>query len=170
MGRVSSSIRSTPHIEALCRVVTSLIGAFLFAAAISKTVYPEDTQAALGYLSGRLWLPLWVVGPAFWMLVISELGLGAMLIVGAGVRWALPATGVLLGLFAIWALFLWTSGAKVPCGCGIKVPWGGGDATPTQVLTRNVVLLSLLAPAYWKVGRKSNVEGATPSGGVPHPL
>ncbi len=144
MDRALSPIRFWQHAEMVCRVATSLVGAFLFAAAMSKSLYPDDTEAALGYLAGFIGASPSLVSPAFIALLLIETLLGSALVFDIWPRASVTAVVALLLGFSAWALFLMVTRVDVPCGCGVRTPWGGGTLGPAEVLTRNGLMIAAL--------------------------
>lgn len=144
MDRASSPIRFWRHAEFVCRVATALIGAFLFAAAVSKALRPEEAEIALGYLIGVMGVPAALTPAVFQALLLCEILVGSALLFDLWPRAAVAAAVMLLCCFSAWALYLMVSRADVPCGCGVRTPWGGGVLSPAEVLTRNIVLIAIL--------------------------
>jgi hypothetical protein len=124
MDRASTPILFWRHSEGVCRVGTSLIGAFLFAAAISKTLFPTETMAALGHLTGLFGGGPSLVFPALIALLVIEILIGSALVFGLWPHASVPAALTLLVGFSAWSLFLMVSRADIPCGCGLRIPWG----------------------------------------------
>lgn len=149
---------------ACSRALVSLAGGFLLAAAITKAINPTDSLIALEAASDRLLRSGTPVLPAFWLLLTAEVSLGSLLVSGARLTWAVPLTAALLSVFTLWGIYLWASGIRAPCGCGISVSWGGGSASPAAVVTRNIALIALLLTAWRRIARDETVEGRRAAG------
>lgn len=83
-------------------------------------------------------LPMWAVVGAAWVLPWLELGLGALLIIGAGLRWTgLIASGLLVVFIGVItrAMIL---GLEINCGC-----FGNNEKLGTVTLLRDTGLLLL---------------------------
>lgn len=92
---------------------------------------------AMGIDSYRM-LPL---GAVQWMARILpwvELGLGALLVIGAGVRWAGLAVSALLVMFMIALAHAALGGLEINCGC-----FGTGSVSPSRELVLDGILLAL---------------------------
>lgn len=92
---------------------------------------------AMGIDSYKM-LPLSVVEWMAKVLPWLELGLGAMLIIGAGVRWAGLAVSALLVVFMIALAHAALGGLEINCGC-----FGNNSVKPSTELARDVGLLAV---------------------------
>jgi len=92
---------------------------------------------AMGIDSYRM-LPLSVVNWMAWILPWLELGLGTLLIIGAGVRWAgLMITGLLV-MFMIALTHAALGGLEINCGC-----FGSNSVKPSHELILDGLLITL---------------------------
>lgn len=92
---------------------------------------------AMGIDSYRM-LPLVVVEWMARILPWLELGLGALLVIGAGVRWAGLATTALLVVFMIALAHAALGGLEINCGC-----FGSSSVKPSTELMLDGALLAL---------------------------
>lgn len=100
-------------------------------------------------------VPPGLVAPVATVLPLAELVLGTLLLVGAFLRWAALASGVLLGLLMIGMAQAWARGLSIDCGCfGGGGPVAQGSTLYPQELARNVGLLAL---ALWLLVRPRTV-------------
>jgi uncharacterized membrane protein YphA (DoxX/SURF4 family) len=83
-------------------------------------------------------LPLVVVEWMARILPWLELGLGALLVIGAGVRWAGLVVSALLAVFMIALAHAALGGLEINCGC-----FGTGSVKPGRELMLDGVLLAL---------------------------
>jgi putative oxidoreductase len=83
-------------------------------------------------------LPLIIVQWMARILPWLELGLGAMLVIGAGVRWAGLVLSMLLVVFMIALAHAALGGLEINCGC-----FGTGSVKPGRELMLDGVLLAL---------------------------
>jgi putative oxidoreductase len=92
---------------------------------------------AMGIDSYKM-LPLTVVEWMAKILPWVELGLGALLIIGAGVRWVGIAASALLVVFMIALAHAAMGGLEINCGC-----FGNNSVKPSTELARDVGLLAV---------------------------
>jgi putative oxidoreductase len=92
---------------------------------------------AMGIDSYKM-LPLAIVQWMAKILPWLELGLGAMLVAGAGVRWAGLAVSALLVVFMIALAHAALGGLEINCGC-----FGNNSVKPSTELFRDVGLLAV---------------------------
>jgi putative oxidoreductase len=92
---------------------------------------------AMGIDSYRM-LPLVVVEWMARILPWLELGLGALLVIGAGVRWAGLAISALLVVFMIALAHATLGGLEINCGC-----FGNSSVKPSRELMLDGALLAL---------------------------
>ena len=109
--------RVLPWIALLCRV--ALAGVWLYAGASKLTDLPGSIRAVNAYelfptAVGE------VIGAA---LPFMEVGLGLLLLAGAGTRVAAAVSTVLLIAFIVGIASAWARGLRIDCGC-----FGGGGA------------------------------------------
>jgi uncharacterized membrane protein YphA (DoxX/SURF4 family) len=83
-------------------------------------------------------LPLFIVQWMARILPWLELALGALLVIGAGVRWAGIVATVLLVVFMIALAHAALGGLEINCGC-----FGSGSVKPGRELMLDAVLLAL---------------------------
>ena len=94
------------------------LGGVLVVAAALKIADPQ--QAALAVQAYQL-LPVTIAEYVGYGLPLIELGIGCMLLVGFGTRWAALAAGALMTAFVIGVASAWARGLSIDCGC-----FGGG--------------------------------------------
>jgi len=92
---------------------------------------------AMGIDSYKM-LPLTVVEWMAKILPWVELGLGTLLIIGAGVRWVGIAASALLVVFMIALAHAAMGGLEINCGC-----FGNNSVKPSTELARDVGLLAV---------------------------
>jgi uncharacterized membrane protein YphA (DoxX/SURF4 family) len=92
---------------------------------------------AMGIDSYKM-MPLTVVEWMAKILPWVELGLGTLLIIGAGVRWVGIAASVLLVVFMIALAHAAMGGLEINCGC-----FGNNSVKPSTELARDVGLLAV---------------------------
>jgi putative oxidoreductase len=92
---------------------------------------------AMGIDSYKM-LPLAVVEWMAKILPWAELALGAMLVIGAGVRWAGLVVSALLVVFMIALAHAALGGLEINCGC-----FGNNSVKPSTELARDVGLLAV---------------------------
>jgi uncharacterized membrane protein YphA (DoxX/SURF4 family) len=92
---------------------------------------------AMGIDSYKM-LPLTVVEWMAKILPWVELGLGTLLIIGAGVRWVGIAASALLVVFMIALTHAAMGGLEINCGC-----FGNNSVKPSTELARDVGLLAV---------------------------
>lgn len=121
-----------------------LLGAIFVYAAYAKLHYNGAWHLrdyyflfAMGIDSYRM-LPLAAVEWMARILPWLELGLGALLIIGAGVRWAGLTVTALLVMFMIALAHAALGGLEINCGC-----FGTGSVSPGRELMLDGVLLAL---------------------------
>jgi uncharacterized membrane protein YphA (DoxX/SURF4 family) len=120
-----------------------------------KAADPEQTYLAVSAFDV---LPAGAVGPVAAALPFVELALGALLLVGFGVRPAAVASFVLLVAFVAGVAQAWVRGLSIDCGCF----GGGGPVDPSQTrypqeLARDLGFLLLAA---WLVVRPHTMLAA----------
>lgn len=113
-----------------------------------KAADPEQTYLAVSAFDV---LPVGVVGPMAAALPFVELAIGALLLVGFGVRPSAVASAVLLVAFIVGVGQAWARGLSIDCGCF----GGGGPVDPSQTrypqeLARD---LGFLVLAAWLIVR-----------------
>jgi uncharacterized membrane protein YphA (DoxX/SURF4 family) len=129
-----------PLISTLARLV---LGAVLIVAGALKVTDPETSvQAVRAYEL----LPSWLETSVGWGLPFLEIGLGLLLVVGYGTRYAAVVAGVLMAVFIAGVASAWGRGLAIDCGCF----GGGGQVAPgdtayLQEILRDVGLLALAA-------------------------
>ena len=149
----ATTSRSAPALAWLSTAARLLLGAvWLFAGATKITDLDASVRAVRAY---RL-LPetaAQVVGAG---LPVVELLLGALLVVGAGVRAAATVSAVLMLAFVVGIASAWARGLRIDCGCF----GSGGDLAAGQdpgygiELTRDAALFVLaVLLARWPAGR-----------------
>lgn len=105
-------------IRKISATLSIAIGAVLFLAALAKATQPADTLQSLQWALGQ---NLGVYGLV--LLIIVELGVGALLMTLAMPKWAFAAAVALFLSFVIWIGTLELVDAPVGCGCGVRFSW-----------------------------------------------
>ncbi|MCA9375617.1 MAG: DoxX family membrane protein [Candidatus Doudnabacteria bacterium] len=122
------------YLLVLFRVV--LGGTFVVAAYKKLTAPVEQFEAAIRTYEVLPWE--WAVELVAAALPWIELGVGALLIVGAFTQVIVWAHLVLLGVFVVLIAQGMLRGLDIDCGC-----FGSGDTTPWQTLIRDLVLMGV---------------------------
>jgi uncharacterized membrane protein YphA (DoxX/SURF4 family) len=113
-----------------------------------KAADPNQT-----YLAVRAYqvLPDAMVHPVAAVLPFLELALGALLLVGLGVRWVAIASAAVLVLFIAGVAQSWARGLAIDCGCfGGGGQVAAGDTRYPQEIARDIGFLVL---AGWLIVR-----------------
>jgi len=136
--------RTTSKLRYLLIAGRVVLGAVFIYAAYTKLHYNGAWHLqdyyfifAMGIDSYKM-LPLGIVEWMARILPWLELVLGAMLIIGAGVRWAGLAVTGLLVVFMIALAHAALGGLEINCGC-----FGTGSVSPGRELMRDAGLLAL---------------------------
>ncbi len=80
-----------------------------------------DPEQAVRAVQAYQLLPPGVDQVVGYGLPLLEVALGILLLLGLAVRWAAVATGVLMVVFIVGIISVWTRGLSIDCGC-----FGGG--------------------------------------------
>jgi uncharacterized membrane protein YphA (DoxX/SURF4 family) len=117
-----------------------------------KAADPEQTYLAV---SAYDVLPASMVGPVAAALPFVELAIGALLLIGFGVRPAAVASAVLLAAFVAGVGQAWARGLSIDCGCF----GGGGPVDPGQTRYQQELArdLGFLVLAAWLIVRPRTV-------------
>jgi putative oxidoreductase len=136
--------RTRSKVGGLLIVARILLGLIFIYAAYAKLHFNGSWHLrdyyfffAMGIDSYKM-LPLTVVEWMARILPWLELGLGAMLIIGVGVRWAGLAVSALLVVFMIALAHAALGGLEINCGC-----FGNNSVKPSTELARDVGLLAV---------------------------
>ena len=132
-----------PLISTLARVV---LGAVLLVAGALKVSDPETSvQAVKAYEL----LPSSLETAVGWGLPFFEIGLGLLLVLGFGTRFAAVVAGALMAVFIAGVASAWARGLAIDCGCF----GGGGQVAPGDTAYLQEILrdVGLLALAAWLV-------------------
>ena len=130
-------------ISTLARVV---LGAVLIVAGALKVSDPETSvQAVKAYEL----LPSSLETAVGWGLPFLEIGLGLLLVIGYGTRYAAVVSGLLMAVFIAGVASAWSRGLAIDCGCF----GGGGQVAPGDTAYLQEILrdVGLLALAGWLV-------------------
>jgi uncharacterized membrane protein YphA (DoxX/SURF4 family) len=113
-------------------------------AAISKSVYPDQSERMFTFLVGAEW-----ADAARWSVGFGEWALGSVLLLGLGGRASLFAASAVLVAFNGGLLFLWGSGFHGTCGClGIAQSVESAMVKNAALIGVGVVGWSLHPPQY----------------------
>lgn len=141
--------------DAIGTVVRLGLAAVWLVSGASKAANPEQTYLAV---SAYDVLPSGSVGAVAAALPFVELALGALLLVGFGVRPVAVASVVLLAAFVAGVGQAWARGLSIDCGCF----GGGGPVDPSrtrypQEIARDAAFLAL---ALWLLIRPGTMLSA----------
>jgi uncharacterized membrane protein YphA (DoxX/SURF4 family) len=130
-----------------------LLGAVWLAAGASKIT---DLDASVRAVRAYRLLPemaAQVVGAG---LPVVELLLGALLVVGAGVRAAAAVSAVLMLAFVVGIASVWARGLRIDCGCfgsGGELAAGQDPAYGIELARDAALLVVAVLLARWPAGR-----------------
>lgn len=122
-----------------------------------KALVPRETQQALRHLlhaTGH-WISADFAMPA---LVVAEMTLGGFLVAGAHPRGTLALAAIVLLAFAAWIGWLIATGATIPCGCGIRLPFLSPEEARWAALGKTVLMLIACGVVWRRIGSVHCVE------------
>lgn len=120
-----------------------LLGGIFLAAGLSKIGATLQTLAAV--YSYQITVPDWLANGVAAGLPWVEILLGLALLAGIGLRFVLPATALVLGVFTLLTAQAWWRGLEIDCGCldfSAIHPALEFLGTPGGATIRNLVLLA----------------------------
>jgi hypothetical protein len=130
------------HLRLAGRVAGRLVGALLLVTGFSKALTPQEFGSQIADYD-IVTNPA-LVGLIAYTIILVECALGAALVVRLRPRLTIALAGLLMLGFLVAVGHAWMSGSTEDCGC---LPWV--TRTPGEAFVEDLVLLALLAWAWW---------------------